>query len=77
MLSQRADAGQFFVDADRSQLTRSPLRKLLKGWTKVWTEGWTASPPLRPEQPPPHLGFQVAYDPDYPPPTYVTSEGCG
>ena len=26
---------------------------------------------------PPHLGFLLARHPDYPPPTYVTREGCG
>jgi hypothetical protein len=38
---------------------------------------WTWSPHLSPRTAPPHLGFPLAHDPDYPPPTYVTREGCG
>ena len=32
---------------------------------------------LEPPNSPAALGFQLAHDPDYPPPTYVTRTGCG
>lgn len=58
MLGQRADAGQLFVDADRSQLTRSPLRRTAQGDEGVdrSVDGWvdlesTLEPPNSPAAP--------------------------
>jgi hypothetical protein len=31
---------------------------------------------LEPRTAPPHLSFQLAHDPDYPPPTYVKGQGA-
>ena len=59
----------------RSQLTRSPLRQTAQGADEGVdrsVDGWVdLESTLEPRTAPPHLSFQLAHDPDYPPPTYV------
>jgi len=60
-----------------SQLTRSPLRRTAQGADESVDGSADCESALTPANSPPHLGFQLTHDPDYPPPTYVTRRGCG
>jgi hypothetical protein len=81
MLGQRADAGQLFVDAGRSQLTRSPLRRTAQGEDEGVdrsVDGWvdlesTLQPPNSPAAP----GVSAHSRPRLPAPHVVTEIGCG